>query len=368
MGAGLVLAASAPLALADGLLGTGPSHLGISPVSTSQSFEPVRLAVESPSSIVPTDVTHVENFKADALISPGLRFRLLQKLPSRWWFTSVTECTQRYETNAFQTEEHPKRDYVFRILPNVSLGYNFMDNTSIYCNYFVIKDLYAYHPTLSFPTTQSVSVGMRRDIDLPHGIGMGLDFQARELWQASQLRQSDLLPNISLNKLMTKNSLVFGSVLMQMRSGEFFQGPTRELDPFYTLGCAFRKGDWTFVAQDTLVNNFREPHFRNSIPEFGNNSMVADFELYRPVSKMLPNLVAFLRAEPIWNWNSHRQVGFSGFDFRLYTGLRLVISKPAYSDSIKQLRKQLQKIKQLKGPVEIPVPKEEVPASPQAIP
>jgi hypothetical protein len=59
-----------------------------------------------------------------------------------------------------------------------------------------------------------------------------------------------------------------------------------------------------------------------------------------------------MRAEPIWNWRSHFIVGQSGYDFRLYSGLRLTLSKPAYNSDIKdlqaKLRTQAQQMKELR--------------------
>ena len=117
--------------------------------------------------------------------------------------------------------------------------------------------------------------------------------------------------------------------------------PTREIDPFYTLGFFHSRGPWTFIATDTLVTNFRHGPFNDSIPAQSNVSMIADFEVNRPVVKRFPSLLAFVRAEPVFNWDSHRAPGLSGFDFRLYSGLRFVASKPSYYAQTQNLKKQL---------------------------
>jgi hypothetical protein len=69
--------------------------------------------------------------------------------------------------------------------------------------------------------------------------------------------------------------------------------------------------------------------------------MISDIEIYHPLFKHHPSLVGFMRAEPIWNWRSNRAVGLSGFDFRLYTGIRLQASKTSLGSNMDQLRKQL---------------------------
>lgn len=294
--------------------------------------------------VLPTDATKPPINEDRALIDPGWRLRLRQKLPARLWFTSVTEVSNRLDTNVFLQYKEPQPDYVFRVQPNITIGYNIADKTSVYTNYFVIKDVYTVHPKiLNFPTTQSVSMGLRHQLYSGKKFNVQLDCQARELFQNKGLRQADLLPSVSMTYFLTPTSVLFSSVLLQMRSGQLFQGPTRELDPFYTIGYVARKGQWTFTVTDTLVTNFREPHFPYSRPRHGNVSMIADFEVARPVMKKYPGLQAYLRAEPVFNWRSAKTPGLSGFDFRLYGGLRLLVSKPSYIGTINKLKQQLKK-------------------------
>lgn len=301
------------------------------------------LSAPSPG-VLPTDATKPPINEDRALINPGWRLRLRQRLPARLWFTSVTEVSNRLDTNVFLQYKEPQPDYVFRVQPNITVGYNIFDKTSVYANWFLIKDTYTVHPKiLNFPTTQSVSMGLRHQLYSGKKFGVQLDCQARELFQNKGLRQADLLPSVSMTYFLTPKSVLFASVLLQMRSGQLFQGPTRELDPFYTVGYVARKGQWTFTFTDTLVTNFREPHFPYSRPRHGNVSMIADFEVARPVMKKYPGLQAYLRAEPVFNWRSAKTPGLSGFDFRLYGGLRLLVSKPSYIGTIHKLKQQLRK-------------------------
>lgn len=69
--------------------------------------------------------------------------------------------------------------------------------------------------------------------------------------------------------------------------------------------------------------------------------MISDIEVVRPVLKKMPSLQAFIRAEPVWNWYSDKQPGLSGFDFRLYGGLRVVANKPSYYTGMENLRQQI---------------------------
>jgi hypothetical protein len=321
---------------------------GLAPINLhsgdSYRFQPSSnlIAQSAPPQFVPTDVTPFAISGERSTFTPGYKFRVFQYLPARLWFNSTTEVSQRIDTNVFFTYSHPKFDYAFRALPNITVGYNVLKNTSVYCNYFVIKDTFAQHPALlNFPTTMSLSMGVRQDFPVGKKTNIQLDFQARELWQTSHLHQFDFIPALNITHVVNPNHIFFGSTLLQLRGREYFAAPTREIDPFYTVGYVYRRGKWTFVANDTLVTNFRSPPFHGSIPRQGNVTMIADLELSRPVVNKFPALVAFVRAEPIWNWSSHKAPGLSGFDFRLFTGLRLSLNKPTYFGAIEKLREQL---------------------------
>lgn len=311
----------------------------------TSSLPPISLSTQiaqatAPPQFIPTDVTPFTVSPERNSFGPGYKFRIFQSLPERLWFNVTTEASQRLDTNVLFTNSHPKADYVFRILPNVTLGYNILRNTAVYANYFLIKDVFADHTFLNEPTTQSLSWGIRHNKQFGQNTNLQFDFQARELWQASHLHQFDFLPGVTLTRMLTPNHIVFASTLLQLRGGDYFVAPTREIDPFYTVGYIYRHGLWTLVINDTLVTNFRHPPFNDSIPQQSNVSMIADIEVNHPVSKRIPSLLAFARAEPIFNWDSHRAPGISGFDFRMYTGLRFTMSKPSYYAAMDDLRRR----------------------------
>jgi hypothetical protein len=312
------------------------------------NLTPINLAQAAPPpQFIPTDVTPFTTAPERSKFSPGYKFRVFQMLPERLWFNLTTEVSQRLDTNVLFTYSNPKADYAFRVLPNLTLGYEIFKNTSVYCNYFVIKDVFARnYSNINFPTTQSLSMGIRHVKQFGEKTTLQFDFQARELWQTANLHQFDFLPGVTLTHVFTPNHIVYGSTLLQLRGGDYFVAPTREIDPFYTLGYVYRHKLWTFVATDTLVTNFRHPPFNDAVPNQSNVSMIADFELNHPVTKKFTGLLAFVRAEPIWNWDSNKVAGLSGFDFRLFGGLRLSMSKPSYYSTIESLRKQSLSISQ----------------------
>jgi len=311
-----------------------PIQLPLPQASEQQMFAQVP-------SILPTDATPFQVLRPRNTVGSNLKFRIFQKLPASLWFNVVTEETGRWETNVFQQANHGRQDFVFRSLPNITLGYALGKHTNVYTNYFVIKDIYSVHGNLSFPTTQSLSMGIRHDFQIGEKTVFQLDTQARELWETIHLHQADLLPSLNLTRIITPHIIFFGSLLLQLRSGELFGGATREIDPFYNAGLLMTYKNWNFIITDTYVTNFRNPN--TAIPPQGNVSMIADFEVSHPISPRIPNILVFMRAEPIWNWRSHFITGQSGYDFRLYGGLRFTLTKPAYTTDIKELQAKLRK-------------------------
>jgi len=305
-------------------------------------LSPIRLNTVPSPGIIPTDVTPTRVGEEEELVSPGLKFYLMQKLPPRLWFSSVTEVTNRFESNVLFTNRSPERDYVYRIQPNVTLGYDILPGTSVYANYFVIKDVFARHGFLSRPTFQSLAGGVRYQRAIGKRSSLQLDWQVRELWQAVGLRQADMLPGLTFTHVFDPKFIAFFNTQLQLRSRNIYlTGDFREIDPFYTAGFIARKKNWNFIATNTLVTNFRN---HNAIPPQENFAMISSFELNRPVSKKIPGLYTFVRAQPIWNWKSNGVPGLSGFDFRVFGGLRMVINKPSYFAQVQKLQKQLEDV------------------------
>ena len=292
--------------------------------------------------IIPTDITPTRVGEERELLEPGLKFYLMQKLPSRMWFNSVTEVTNRFESNVLFTERQPRRDYVYRVLPNVTLGYNLLPRTSIYANYFLIKDVFARTGFLSIPTFMSLAGGLRHEIPIGTRSNLQADFQVRQLWQARNLRQADLLPGLTFTHVINPKLICFANTQLQLRSRNIYAtGEFREIDPFFTVGLLGRWRQWNMIATNTFVSNFRYPQ---AIPPQRNYAFISNFEVNRPISKKVPGLVTFFRAEPIWNFGGRGQPGLSGFDFRIFGGIRFSVVKPSYYAQMEKLRNQLEQV------------------------
>ncbi|MDX2108386.1 MAG: hypothetical protein SFY67_18475 [Candidatus Melainabacteria bacterium] len=335
------------------------------------NLAPITLAQNTPvptPGVVPTDATPFGLMPERESTEPGFQFRLNQALPENLWYSATVEASQRLDTNVlFTSKRVPQADYAFRILPNITVGYNFLKNTGIYCNYFVIKDVFANHGFLSKPTTQSVSLGLRHSLMAGRKTQVQFDFQARELWQVKGLRQSDLLPSVSVLHMLTPRTTMFGSALLQLRGGDYFTGGQREIDPFFSAGAVHQRNGWIFSVTDTFVMNYRNR--ATAIPNQSNMSMIMDIEAARSISKKHPGLQVFFRAEPIWNWHSNNVSGLSGFDFRLFSGVRMVAAKPSHGESIARIKKQILQQEQLNAPPTGTPPKSPDPdATSQTIP
>lgn len=203
--------------------------------------------------IIPTDQTPTHIGSERELFSTQFRARVLERLPSRMYFNAVTEATQRFESNVFSNKRTPRRDYVFRILPNATLGYNLVGRTSVYANYFMIKDVFANTPQLNQSTFHSVGGGILHNFPIGQRNNVQLNMQVRQLFQARNFRQADMLPGVTFTRFINPNRIVFSNLQLQLRSRNLFQGATREIDPFYTFGAVQRKGLWSFTATGTLV-------------------------------------------------------------------------------------------------------------------
>jgi len=315
----------------------------LSPVSGGDQVLLAAVRLPDPS-ITPTDQTPTHIGDERSLFTSSFKLKALEALPAKMYFSSITEVSQRFESNVFSNARQPKRDYAFRVLPNVTLGYNILPRTNVYANYFMLKDVFANTPRLNQSTFHSVSGGIQHDLPIDNRSNLQLNFQVRQLFQAANLHQADLLPGITYTRVIRPNAIGFFNTQLQMRSRNIFQGGTREIDPFYTIGLVLRKDRWTMTSTGTLVNNYRN---NTAIPPISNSSIIGAFELARPVSvKKLPGLDAFVRAEPIWNWGAHSAPGLSGFDFRLFSGLRYSLVKPSIGPQMDTLRKQLKQLEQ----------------------
>lgn len=255
----------------------------------------------------------------------NFRTGVLYYLPSRMFFNATCENTLRLETNVFQTQHNQRQDLIYRVLPNVTLGYATSRTSRISANYFFFRDQYGWN---SNPLSRNIhSVGIRGDKDfiVSPRTTVTTSFFARELFISNFDELSDLLPSITMVRRVGNGGAVYASTTGQIRWRDVF-GRFQEGDTFFSVGSVYRNPRWTLVADTTLIDNYGRPSLRGGVAN--NHVIVMTLEAGRKISQRLP-LTAFLRAEPIFNIGQEKRQGFAGFNFRIFGGIRTEISKPA---------------------------------------
>jgi hypothetical protein len=302
---------------------------------------PVMLAQSVPAGLQPIDTTPFQLPDRPSAFTTFQMARIhwLRKLPAKMFFNVNVENTLRLETNAFQTRNHQRADMVYRVLPDVNLGYAFTRKSRVSAEYFMYRDTYTEHPQTLDRTVQSVSLRGDHDFCLTPNTTLTTTLMGRELFISRAKDLSDILPMVSIVRRVGTYGAVYASVLGQIRWQEIVGGKFQEGDQFYSIGSIYRRPMWNLSADCTLIDNFGKGSRRGgSISNAGftglvpgpnsNHQIVLTLEAGRRLSQSIP-LTAFVRAQPIFNIGQDKRQGFAGVNFRLFGGLRLEISKPA---------------------------------------
>lgn len=252
---------------------------------------------------------------------------LLYRLPARVFFNATCENSLRLETNVFQTDSHGSADMVYRVLPNVTVGYALTKRTRVSSNFFFFRDQYTRKATQL--GRNIYSVGFRADHDIPIGekTNVTASFFARELFfnvhRATPTPLCDLIPQLVIVRRVGTGGAIYGSVLGQIRFTNMLDR-FQEGDQFYSVGGVWRKRPWIFTADTTFITNFGNSFLRGAP---NNQVMILTLEAGRRIHPKVP-LTAFCRVEPIFNMTSNT-AGTAGFNFRVFGGLRAEMAKPA---------------------------------------
>ncbi len=296
--------------------------------------------------------------------------RILDRLPAKFFLNVINESSLRLETNPYQ--DPPKysllnfllrnqvssdvrtsnesiqeqlsqvnaTQQVFREAPNITAGWQFTPRLSVYSNYFMIRDS-LFHSSNINSTSQSVGGGVQYDMPIGKHCDLQPNLQFREFYQTGQPDVFDYMPAITLTRDVGEHTYVYANSILQLRGLQPFVAPNREIDPFYTIGSQTIKGVWQLTSSGTFFQNFRKPFGANAYAPVNGYGIICDFEIARQISRKYQGLQAFLRAEPVFNFHSSAYPSLSGFDFRLFYGIRLSLTKPALTGPMQQLREQL---------------------------
>jgi hypothetical protein len=295
---------------------------------------------------------------------------ILDRLPEKLYMNFVNETSFRLETNPFQdpskyqllqyllsggstsnlrtanqsiTEQLSNtsaNQQIFRENPNMTVGWQFTPRFSVYSNYFLIRDS-LMHSTVLNSNTQSVGGGMQYDIPIGKRFDLQPNLQFRELFQTGQPNVFDYMPAITLTANVGRDTQVYVNSILQLEGLQPFVAPQRAISPFYTVGFQTTKGRWQFLASATFVQTFGKPFGGKAYLPLNYDSIICDLEVDRQLFRKFQGLQAFVRAEPVFNFHSSNAPSISGFDFRLYYGLRLSLSKPSLTGPMQQMRQEL---------------------------
>jgi hypothetical protein len=320
-----------------------PSTIAGSNSLNDASAAPTIIAQAAPPPIQPIDLTPVRLPERGGAFSTmqNLRTGVLYALPAKMFFNLNVENSLRLETNVFQTTNNQKTTGVYRVLPDVTVGYAPTKKTRLSAGYFFFRDTYIDHAHSLDRNVNSVQVRADRDFYLSPTTVLTTSLVGRELFVTQMLPVSDIQPVASLVKRVGTYGAAYGQVLGQFRFHDVLK-EYQEFDQFYSAGYIYRKPKWALLSDVTLIDEFGKGDLRgggtpqiispSGIPGVAfpssNHLIVLTLEANRRISSRVP-LVAFVRAQPIFNFGQQTRQGFAGVDFRLFGGLRLEISKPA---------------------------------------
>lgn len=254
--------------------------------------------------------------------------RMLYRLPARMFFSGTCENSLRLETNVFQTYRNPQTDAVYRVLPNLTVGYALTRRTRVSSNLFMFRDQYANRDSQLSRNIYSVGARVDHDFTINEKTTMTAGLFCRELFfqlhNSSTPPLSDVIPSLVTVRRVGNHGALYGSVMGQLRWQRVFSR-WQEGDQFYSVGYVLRKSPWLFTTDCTFLTNFGNSNLRGG---HNNQTFILTGEIARQLHRNIP-VVAFVRAEPIFNMGANSSPGLAGFNFRLYGGLRAEISKPA---------------------------------------
>lgn len=253
---------------------------------------------------------------------------MLYRLPSKMFFSAVVDNSVRLETNVFQTNSRNSSDFVYRLLPNITLGYALTKRTRVACNYFLLRDQYTEFNRPLSRTLQSVGFRIDHDVPLRNNANLSFGLFSRALFSSLDYIDdppflNDILPSVTLTKQFGRRTIAYASCLGQIRFRRFLNR-YQEFDQFYSGGVVYRKGGWTFLGDGTLASNFGRPVYRGGP---NNQVIILTQELARKVHHIAP-IQTFIRSQEIFNMGAPQAPGFAGFNYRIFGGIRVTVSKP----------------------------------------
>jgi len=292
--------------------------------------EAIAQSVSRPDQTQQFDLTPIKIPERGAAFSTmdSYKARMLYKLPARMFFSGTCENSLRLETNVFQTSSNPQADAVYRVLPNLTVGYAVTRRTRVSSNFFFFRDQYASRDSQLSRNIYSVGLRADHDFTINEKTTLTTGLFCRELFfnlnNSGTPPLADIIPSAVMVRRVGQHGAAYASVMGQVRFQKMLDR-FQEFDQFYSVGYIHRRSPWVMTADCTFLTNFGNSNLRG-----GNNNQtfVLTGEVARQLHRNIP-IAAFVRAEPIFNMGANSSNGLAGFNFRLYGGLRAEVSKPA---------------------------------------
>lgn len=309
--------------------------------------------------LIPSDITNMPTTELPT--PPGSRASYFRpwapgwtyNLPSRLWWNSSIETAQRYDCNVFQTKSGYISDYSFRVQPRVQVGWRFNNHFEPYAEYFVIKDVHTEATNFNPPTSQSVAGGVKGALWAsfnPDDKGLhktlSYDMRFREWWFNSHQRQYDLLPTLIYEHVLrhksktnhTKYDLRAMLQIDQRKTRD--SGTTHELDPFFSARIVHVKGKWVGSAGVTVALDY--PTYTGTDPKLKTGAVIGTIDISRQIPRH-PHFYGFVQGQPIWNFSDQNVPGYSGFNFRLFSGVRMIFDRSPVTPAVRAAWKNIGK-------------------------
>lgn len=252
---------------------------------------------------------------------------MLYHLPAKMFFSAVVDNSVRLETNVFQTNSRSSSDLVYRVLPNITVGYALDKKTRVSWNYFLLRDQYTKFNNPLSRDFHSTGWRIDRDFRLPKDYNLSVGFFGRALFAnldyLNETFFNDLIPSVTITKRVSPRAIAYGSCLGQIRFREMLH-EYQEFDQFYSGGIVYRKRNWQVLADGTLVSNFGKPRLRGGK---NNQIIILTQEIARKVHHRVP-IQLFVRGQEIFNMGAPQSPGFAGFNYRIFGGFRVTVAKP----------------------------------------
>lgn len=269
---------------------------------------------------------------------------MFEALPERSFLSIEVEPSRRVETNPYQVSKgtalFDNSTDAFRIQTTVTTGYAFTPRTRISAQFFLLSDEVDDFTQFSLDNT-SQSVGGTLEHVLLQRQKWSLRGSAtiRQVFSANGSQTGDMIPSLTwIRSLGNRGWCFLNSALVFSRS-DFVIGSTERFSPLVTAGIGYQVpygaasllskvfGGTVFSLSSTYThtNDYQPAYF---YPK-DYDSIIVTAEMTRPLYQNSP-LQVFFRTEPVFNFGHNTDsFGISGFNLRLFGGLRMTLAKPA---------------------------------------